>query len=160
MAFYITLATCDSDNLLTLRTKTKVRLTGPQGPLATHITQLPARSDGAWNLDAAQIASALQFPPASEQELPLLLWDSGEPGSCPMRVIRICGVSREFDTELLVQAELLEPAGDMFHSTGRRTNEALRLLGGRVTPQARWVWAAPKMSIGSTVVGPPVACGR
>jgi hypothetical protein len=154
MAFFITLATCDPDNMWTLRGKTRIRLTGPQGPLATHITQLPERSNGEWNLDAAQIAASLQVSSTTDQEIPLLLWDSGEPGSCPMRVIRFCGVSKEFDTELLVQTEILEPAGELFRGTGRRTNEALRLLGGRVTPKARWVWAAPRMAIGSTVVGP------
>ena len=79
------------------------------------------------------------------QRRPRFLPDAGD---------RICGVSREFATELLVQTELLEPVGDSFRGTGRRSNEALRLLGGRVTPKARWVWAAPRMSIGSTVVGP------
>jgi hypothetical protein len=49
--------------------------------------------------------------------------------------------------------EILNGAGDHVIGTGRLTNEALRLLGGRATPKARWVWAAPKMSIGSTVVG-------
>jgi hypothetical protein len=71
-----------------------------------------------------------------------------------MRVVRFCGVSREFETELLVHMEILNGAGDHVIGTGRLTNEALRLLGGRATPKARWVWAAPKMSIGSTVVGP------
>jgi hypothetical protein len=157
MAFFITLASRDQDDMWILREKTKVRLTGPEGPLAAHITQLPARSNGEWNLDASAIASSLQFNATSDQEVPLLLWDSGEAGSCPMRVIRLCGVSREFDTELLVQTEILEPTGDGFRSTGRHTNEALRLLGGRVTPKARWLWAAPKMSIGSTIVGPNVS---
>jgi len=153
MAFFITLASRDTAGCWTLGEKTKARLAGPHGPLATHIINLPAASTGEWNLTAEQIIEHFQVSSSNEEGIPLLVWDSGEPDACPMRVLRVCGVSREFDTELLVQTEVLEPAGDGFRSTGRRVNEALRMLGGRITPKAKWVWAAPKMSIGSTVIG-------
>jgi hypothetical protein len=123
-----------------------------------HIIGLPGNSTGEWNLDALEIAAILPCTAASDEEIPLLLWDCGDPESRPMRVVRFCGVSREFETELLVHMEILDHADGHLRGTGRLTNEALRLLGGRATPRARWVWAAPKMSIGSTVVG-PVAAG-
>ena len=153
MAFFMTLASRNQDGNWLLREKTKARLAGPHGPLATHISNLPAAATGEWNLTAIQIIGHFNFSSSNDEEIPLLMWDSGEPDSCPMRVMRVCGVSREFDTELLVQTEVLEPAGDGLRSTGRHVNEALRLLGGRITPKSKWVWAAPKMSIGSMVVG-------
>jgi len=153
MAFFITNASPTPDGGWAFENKTKVRLTGPEGPLARHIMAL-AGDSSEWNLNAAEITAILPCSAPSDQETPLLLWDCGDPDCHPMRVVRFCGVSREFETELLVHMEILDGAGDHFKGTGRLTNEALRLLGGRATPKARWVWAAPKMSIGSTVVGP------
>ena len=150
MAFFIISATPMPDGGWAFEDKAKVRLTGPEGPLAAHIIGLPGNSSGEWNLDAGKIATLLQEAPPSEGKIPLLLWDSGVPDSVPQRVIRFCGVSREFDTELLVHMEILGDAGGYLKGTGRHTNEALRLLGGRATPKARWIWAAPKMAIGST----------
>ena len=157
MAFFITNASRTPDGGWAFENKTKVRLTGPEGPLATHIIGLPGNSTGEWNLDASEIAGILPCSAPSDEETPLLLWDCGDPECRPMRVVRFCGVSREFETELLVHMEILDHANGHLKGTGRLTNEALRLLGGRVTPKARWVWAAPKMSIGSTVVGPKAA---
>lgn len=157
MAFFITNASRTPDGGWAFESKTKVRLTGPEGPLATHIIGLADNPTGAWNLNASEITAKLPCSAPSDQETSLLIWDCGEPGSLPMRVVRFCGVSREFETELLVHMEILESAGDHLKGTGRLTNEALRLLGGRATPKARWVWAAPKMSIGSTVVGPDIS---
>ena len=154
MAFFITNASRTPDGGWAFASKTKVRLTGPDGPLATHIIGLPGNSTGEWNLDASEIAAILPCSAPSDEEIPLLLWDCGDPECRPMRVVRFCGVSREFETELLVHMEILDHANGYLKGTGRLTNEALRLLGGRATPKARWVWAAPKMSIGSTVVGP------
>lgn len=154
MAFFITTASPTPDGGWAFENKTKVRLTGPEGPLARHITGLPRDCTGEWNLNAAEITAMLPCAAPSDRESPLLFWDNGDTDSIPMRVVRFCGVSREFETELLVHMEILHGAGDHVKGTGRLTNEALRLLGGRATPKARWVWAAPKMSIGSTVVGP------
>lgn len=134
--------------------ETKVRLAGADGPLARHILGLPGDSNGEWNLSSAEIAAMLPVSPPADQEQPLLLWDSGEPDASPMRVVHFSGVSRELETELLVHMEVLEPVSSYLRGTGRITNEALRLLGGRLTPKARWVWGAPKMSIGSAIVGP------
>lgn len=154
MAFFLTPATRQPNGGWLLGEPSKVRLAGPKGPLARHISNLPGTSTGEWNLDAAEIAASLRADAPPEGETEFLLWDSGEDDACPMRVIRICGISREFDTELLVHMEILEERGDTVRSTGRNSSEALRLLGGRVTPNAKWIWAAPKMSIGSAVVGP------
>lgn len=157
MAFYLTHATPTADGGWVFNDETKVRLAGPDGPLAQHILNLPAGSSGEWNLNSTDITAMLPGCAPSDLETPLLIWDCGEPDSLPMRVIRFCGVSREFETELLVHMEILEAVGSHLKGNGRLTNEALRLLGGRATPKARWMWAAPKMSIGSTVVGPDVS---
>lgn len=155
MAFFISNASATPDGGWIFSDKTKVRLTGPEGPLARHILSLPASATGEWNFTAPEIIAMLPCTAATDEETPLLLWDSGEPDAPPLRIIRFCGVSREFDTELLVHMEILDGSGPHPKGTGRITNEALRLLGGRATPKARWIWAAPKMSIGSTIVGPP-----
>lgn len=157
MAFFITNATRTPNGGWAFDHRTKVRLTGPDGPLAKHIVGLPGHSTGEWNLNALEIAALLPGSEPSDAEVPLVLWDCGDPECCPLRVIRFCGVSREFETELLVHMEILDFDNGHLKGTGRLTNEALRLLGGRATPRARWVWAAPKMSIGSTVVGPDLA---
>jgi hypothetical protein len=154
MAFYLANATPTPDGGWTFVEETKVRLAGAEGPLARHILGLPAESNGEWNLGFAEIAAMLPITPPAGTEQPLLLWDSGEQDACPMRVIHFSGVSREFETELLIHMEILVHAKGHLRGTGRITSEALRLLGGRITPKARWVWVAPKMSIGSTVVGP------
>lgn len=154
MAFFITHATPTSRGGWVFIAETTIRLAGPDGPLARHILALPEGSSGEWNLSSSEIAAMLPCSPPADNEQPLLLWDSGEPDGCPMRVLHFSGVSREFETELLVHMEILEPFSGHLRSTGRISNEALRLLGGRLTPNARWIWAAPKMSIGSTVVGP------
>lgn len=157
MAFYLTHATPTSDGGWVFNDETKVRLAGPEGPLARHILNLPAGSNGEWNLSSTEITETLGNTPPSGPETTLLLWDSGEPDVHPMRVLHFSGVSREFETELLVHMEALEPVGSHLRGTGRITNEALRLTGGRLTPKASWIWTAPKMSIGSTIVGPPPA---
>jgi hypothetical protein len=154
MAFYLTHATPTPDAGWVFNDETKVRLAGPEGPLARHILSLPGDSNGEWNLSSGELIALLPPAPHSGPETPLLLWDSGEPDTYPMRVLHFSGVSREFETELLVHMELLEPVNSHLRGTGRVTNEALRLMGGRLTPKARWVWSAPKMSIGSTIVGP------
>jgi hypothetical protein len=154
MAFYLTSAVRRGDGEWLLGDLSKVRLAGSSGPLARHISNLPADSTGEWNLEAEEIAAAFPCDAFPEGATPFLLWDSGDSDGCPMRVIRICGISREFDTELLVHMEILEERGETMRPTGRHTSEALRLLGGRVTPNAKWLWAAPKMSIGSTIVSP------
>jgi hypothetical protein len=154
MAFYLTHARPTPDGGWVFADETKVRLAGADGPLARHILGLPADSTGAWSLSAAEIAAMLRVAPPSDHEQPLLLWDSGEPDASPQRVVHFSGVSREFETELLVHMEVLEPASSYLRGTGRITNEALRLTGGRLTPKARWVWCAPKMSIGSAIIGP------
>ncbi len=153
MAFHITQATRAPEGGWIFEETEKVRLTGAAGPLARHIIGLEGSSDGKWTLSAAEIAKLLCQAPSAEAT-PMLLWNGGEAAAVPMRVHHFCGVSREFETELLVHMEILEPATGGLQGTGVLTNEALRLLGGRLTPKARWVWAAPKMSIGSTVVGP------
>ena len=149
----MTLATRNQDHDWILGERTKARLAGPQGPLAAQILGLPPGSSGEWNLTDRQLLGFFHFSAPNDQEVPLLMWDSGEPDSSPTRVLRICGVSREFDTELLVQTEILEAVGEGYRSSGRHVNEALRLIGGRITPKSKWIWAAPKMSIGSTVIG-------
>ncbi len=154
MAFYITHARTTPDGGWLFADETKARMAGPAGPLARHILSLPPESNGEWTLSSAELAAMLPDSPLTGLEKPLLLWDSGDPECYPMRVVHFSGVSREFETELLVQLEVLEPVSTYFRGTGRITNEALRLLGGRLTPNAKWVWAAPKMSIGSTIVGP------
>jgi hypothetical protein len=154
MAFYLTHATTTPDGGWLFADEIKVRLAGPGGPLARHVLALPPESKGEWNLSAAEIIPMLGTSPSSGREQPLLLWDPGLPDACLSRVVHFSGVSREFETELLVHLEILEHVSCYFRGTGRITNEALRLLGGRLTPNARWVWAAPKMSIGSTIVGP------
>ena len=154
MAFFITNAARTPDGGWAFAHQTKVRLTGPEGPLARHIITLPGRSTVEWSIEAAEIAVMLQCSAPSDQESQLLLWDSGDPDSLPMRVVRFCGVSREFETELLVHMEILKGTRSHVQGSGRLTNEALRLVGGRATPKARWTWAAPKMSSGSTIVGP------
>ncbi len=63
-------------------------------------------------------------------------------------------MSREFETELPLHMEILVPVAIYLRGTGRISNEALRLQGGRFTPKAKWTWVAPRMSIGSTIVGP------
>ena len=154
MAFFITHATSTPNGGWVFTDETKIRLAGPDGPLARHILNLPQESNGEWNLSTAEITALLPCSPPAEDGQPLLLWDSGEPDGWPMRVLHFSGVSREFETELLVHMEVLEPFSGHLRGTGRISNEALRLLGGRITPKARWVWAAPKMSIGSAIVGP------
>jgi hypothetical protein len=154
MAFYITHAKTTPDGGWVFAEETKVRLAGAEGPLARHILGLPADSTGEWNLSSAEITAMLAASPPSGPEQALLLWDSGDPDACPMRVLHFSGVSREFETELLVHMEILEPVASHLRGTGRISNEALRLLGGRCTPKAKWTWAAPKMAIGSTIVGP------
>ena len=154
MAFYLTHATPTPDGGWTFTDETKVRLAGAVGPLARHILGLPADSNGEWNLSSDEIAAMLPLSPPAGPEQTLLLWDSGEPEAFPMRVVHFSGVSREFETELLVHMEVLEPVASHLRGTGRITNEALRLLGGRLTPKAKWIWTAPKMSIGSAIVGP------
>lgn len=154
MAFYITHAKPTPDGGWVFAEETKVRLAGPDGPLARHILGLPADSTGAWNLSSGEITAMLAVPPPPGDEHPLLLWDPGDPDCYPMRVVHFSGVSREFETELLVHMEILEPVASYLRGTGRISNEALRLLGGRCTPKAKWTWAAPKMAIGSTIVGP------
>lgn len=154
MAFYITHASPTPDGGWIFNEETKVRLAGPDGPLAQYILSLPKDSNGEWCLVSAEIMEMLPTSPTFGSEPALLLWDSGEPDAIPMRVVRFTGVSREFETELLVQMEILESISSYVRGTGRITNEAIRLLGGRITPKARWIWAAPKMAIGSTIVGP------
>ena len=154
MAFYLTHATPTADGGWVFNDETKVRLAGPEGPLARHILNLPAGSNGEWNLSSEEITAMLPVSKPSGSETTMLLWDSGEEEHYPMRVLHFSGVSREFETELLVHMEVLEPAGSYLRGTGRITNEALRLTGGCLTPKARWIWTAPKMSIGSAIVGP------
>jgi hypothetical protein len=154
MAFYITHAKTTPDGGWLFADEIKVRMAGPAGPLARHILSLPAESNGEWHLNAAELSKLLPVPHSSGGELPLLLWDSGESDCHPMRVLHFSGVSREFETELLVHMEILEPMASHMRGTGRITNEALRLLGGRLTPKAKWLWAPLKMSIGSAIVGP------
>lgn len=154
MAFYLARATTTADGGWMFEDEIKIRLAGPAGPLAQLILNLPADSDGAWNLGAGEITSTWSGPPAGEGQSILLLWDSGSDEIAPMRVLHFSGMSREFETELLVHMEILAPKGAALHSTGRVSNESLRLTGGRATPKARWIWAAPKMAIGSTIVGP------
>lgn len=154
MAFYLTHATPTPNGGWVFNDETKVRLAGPDGPLARHILSLPGNSNGEWSLASGEIIALLPASPASGEETTLLLWDSGEPESHPSRVLHFSGISREFETELLVHMELLEPVGSVLRGTGRVTNEALRLTGGRLTPKGKWIWSAPKMSIGSTIVGP------
>jgi|GEM_PF-5300638 len=144
MAFFITNAARTPDGGWAFTNKTKVRLTGPEGPLAQHILELPRSTHGQWNLDASEITAILPCSTPSDQETPLLLWDSNDPSYLPTRVVRFCGVSREFETELLVHMEILESVGDHVKGTRRQIHEALRLLGGYVTPQARWVLGAPQ----------------
>ena len=153
MAFYITHTKSTPDGWI-FNEKTKVRLAGVDGPLAHHILALPQDSNGEWNLSPAEVMEMLPLPPASDNDNRLLLWDSGDPAAFPMRVVHFSGISRSFETELLVHMEVLEPVCDSLRGTGRISNESLRLLGGRSTPKARWLWAAPKMSIGSMIVGP------
>jgi hypothetical protein len=153
MAFHITHATPTPDGGWLLEEETKVRLAGADGPLARHIIGLPAESNGEWNLNSAELIGMLAISPPSAGEQAILLWDPGDPDCCPMRVLHFSGVSRDFETELLVHMEILESVEHHVRGTGRITNEALRLLGGRATPKAKWLWAAPKMSIGSTIVG-------
>ncbi len=154
MAFYLTHAKTTPEGGWLFAEETKVRVGGPEGPLARHILSLPPESDGVWSLSCAELALMLPVSPATGDEHPLLLWESGDPDSVPMRVVHFSGVSDEFETELLVHMEVLEPVAAHLRGTGRITTEALRLLGGRMTPKAKWLWAAPKMSIGSTTVGP------
>ncbi len=157
MAFYLTNATPTADGGWVFNDETKVRLAGPEGPLARHILNLQTGSNGEWNLSSTEVTTLLPVSKPSGSETTLLLWDSGESDVHPMRVLHFSGVSREFETELLVHMEVLEPVGSHLRGTGRITNEALRLTGGRLTPKARWIWTAPKMSIGSTIVGPAPA---
>ncbi|GAA5481832.1 hypothetical protein [Haloferula sargassicola] len=159
MAFYLTQATALPDGMWQPGELTKVRLAGPDGPIARHIMDMPDTPNGEWNLEAADLIAAVRRGSPAEGKTELLLWDAGDPDTCPSRVIRICGISREFDTELLVHMEVLKKNGEGLKPTGCNSGEALRLLGGRVTPKAKWLWAAPKMSIGSTIVGPETAVG-
>lgn len=156
MAFYLTNATPTADGGWIFNDETKVRLAGPEGPLARHILSLPAGSSGEWRLGSEEIIAQFPHNEASGGTV-LLLWESGEQGIHPMRVLGFSGVSHEFETELLVHMEALEPAGSRLRGTGRITHEALRLMGGRATPKARWIWTAPKMAIGSTIVGTGMA---
>lgn len=157
MAFFITHATPTTDGGWVFVEETKVRLAGPDGPLARHILALPADSNGEWSLSPVELSEMLPVSPPSAEEQPMLLWESGETDSLPMRVLHLTGVSREFETEMLVHMEILEPLAGYLRGTGRISNETLRLLGGRLTPKARWVWATPKMPIASTIVGPQTA---
>jgi len=156
MAFYLTHAQPTADGGWTIEAETKVRLAGPNGPLAQHILNLPANSNGEWCLGEADILAMLPNSEENAGETRILLWDSGDPDAHPMRVLHFSGISQPFVTTLLVHMELLEPAGTSIRGTGRVTNEALQLIGGFLTPKAKWCWAAPKMAIGSTIVGPRV----
>lgn len=157
MAFYLTHAHPTPEGGWTFNDETKIRLAGPGGPLARHILSLPDDSNGEWILGESDILAMLPTSSTTNEETAMLLWESGDPDTHPMRVIHFSGISQGFETELLVHMELLAPAGTSMRGTGRITNESLRLIGGRLTPKAKWIWATPKMAIGSTIIGPNAA---
>jgi len=152
MAFLIALTSSVESDGVVLHDIRKVRLAGREGPLARHILDLPT-GKGEWSLDGQALAQSLQADIPSSEGSPALFWDNGQVPFLPLRVVSLCGVSGEFETDLVVQLEILSASGTAFVSTARQTSEALRLSGGRLTPNAAWKWAPPKMSIGSAVVG-------
>lgn len=151
MAFLLALTTRKESESLRITEAQKIRLGGPDGPIARHVLALPPEISE-WSIDAKQLARELK-PAGWPDDGAVLLWDSGSSPFLPMLVARICGVSSEFDTELIVHLEVLTSEGDTFQPISRLASEALRLTGGKLTPQAKWWWAPPKMSIGSAIVG-------
>jgi hypothetical protein len=136
----------------TLLGRAPVRLAGPEGPLARHVLGLGEESDGTWQLSGEEIIQRLAVAPGDEGK-PLLMWDPGDPEALPQRVVSIAGVSAAWETELLVQMEVLSDVEGRLVPTGRKCGEALRITGGLQTPRATWRWTAPKMGIGSTTLG-------
>lgn len=151
MAFLLALTARKESGSLRIDQAQKIRLGGPDGPIARHVLALPPEVSE-WNLQAQQLARELK-PAEWPDDGVVLLWDSGSTPFLPMLVVRLCGVSTKFDTELIVHLEVLTSEGDTFQPISRLTSEALRLTGGKSTPKAKWWWSPPKMSIGSVVVG-------
>jgi hypothetical protein len=136
------------DGTFALLEKSKVRLGGPDGPIARHVL---AQTQAEWALDGTELAVVLRPPDWGEAPV-WLIWQA--PEESPSRVQRIPGVSSEFSTDLMVQLEILQPTDEgTFRPLGKLTGEALSLTGGLLTPKAKWVWTAPKMAIGSTTLG-------
>lgn len=152
MAFLLALTSRKESGSLRIDHIQKIRLGGTDGPIARHVLALPD-DVREWDLGVAQLACDLRPPDWPAERNPVLLWDSGSTPFLPMLVTRICGVSDDFDTELIVHLEILASDGDTFQPISRLTSEALRLTGGKLTPKAKWWWAPPKMAIGSAVVG-------
>lgn len=127
-----------------------IRLGGPAGAIARHVLALP-ENQSEWILEGAQLARAACPEDCPADAQPWILWET--PDDPPARLCRIIGSSTEFRTELILQLEPLETAEDgAWHPCGRLTGEALALAGGRLTPNAKWTWTAPKMAIGSTTI--------
>lgn len=126
----------------------KVRLGGSQGPIAKHVL---AQEQPEWSISGEVLAESLR-PQEWAGGAVWLLWQA--PDEPPYRVSHIPGVSSEFSTDLMVQLEVLEIRADgSLRPLGKLTGEALSLSGGRLTPNAKWTWCAPKMSLGSTTLG-------
>lgn len=150
MSFYLARLEETSPGAYALAETRKIRLGGPDGPIARHVLSL-SNEKGDWVFQGAELAEVLR--PSEWENAPVwLVWRA--PDEPPYRVSCIPGVSSEFTTEVMVQMEVLESTdGTSWRPVGKFTGEALRLTGGRMTPRAKWTWAAPKMIIGSTTVG-------
>lgn len=151
MAFLLALTTRKESGSLRIAQTHKIRLGGPDGPIARHVLALPPEVSE-WDLPAQQLARELK-PAEWPDDGVVLLWDSGSTPFLPMLVARVCGVSTESDTELIVHLEVLTSEEDTFQPISRLTSEALRLTGGKLTPKAKWWWSPPKISIGRAVIG-------
>lgn len=118
-------------------------LSGPSGPIAKHVLALGSTAEEGWKLEGRQLAEILS------PDVPgTVYWITDAGPRC--RVLRICGRSLRDATELLVQ---LQPLNDAGEPRGAQTAEALCLRGGYATPHASWAWAPPKMSIGAVRLG-------
>ncbi len=143
------LACIESPGVETIRIMAtrKVRLGGPEGPLARHILSLKEPN---WQWDGTDLAQSLC--PVEWGESPVwLIWETEDEN--PRKIHTVSGVSMEFSTDVVLQMELLEKVGDdSYQPLGKFVGEALGLSGGRLTPKAKWTWGTPKMMIGSVTL--------
>ena len=147
MSFFLARVEPPGEETIRFISTCKVRLGGAEGPLARHILKL---SQPEWQLDGTALAESLRPPEWSDSPV-WLIWQSDR--ECPRKIRKITGLSTEFSTDVLVQMEFLEKISkDTYRPIGKFFGETLGLVGGRLTPQARWTWGAPKMAIGSVTL--------
>jgi hypothetical protein len=142
-----------------------VKLSGPAGPLALHISRLPQTEAGAWAVPGVVLASLVTAGVGNYS----LVYDPDPDNPTQVtlsRLTKVAGNTGENRTDLLLVFELLWSARRTEnpqefkktfwlekHAKGREHSEAVAITGGTNTEASTWKLTNPALNLGIAVVG-------